>query len=477
MTTEMPETSLPDGFVDSLSALGDRAQVLCDALLSAPSLSIRSNIRKKSPDYAGMAVDGAVPWCGEGRYLASRPSFTLDPALHQGRYYVQDTSSMFLGYVVRQIIKDNPTPLLALDACAAPGGKTTALIDALPDGSVVVANEYVPKRAAVLKENIIKWGYPGVIVTRDDTSRIPWACGDFDIVVADVPCSGEGMMRKDKTAVEQWSPALVDECVARQREIVDNLWEAVAPGGFFVYSTCTFNRYENELIVGHMVGDLGAESVDIPVEAAWNITSGIGTSSHCFRFLPGFTRGEGLFMAVLRKPGGYEPGRGLAAIVDKKQSVKKNSRHSSPSADEKALIPTLRMWLVGGDGYEISVTGGRINAVPKHMAALSSRLMRHLNVICHGVYVGDIKGRVAIPSQALAMSQALSAGAFPQVELSRENAVRYLRREAVSLPGGTPKGYVLICYGSSPLGFVKNLGSRANNMYPSEWRILTQRDA
>ena len=96
-------------------------------------------------------------------------------------------------------------------------------------------------------------------------------------------------------------------------------------------------------------------------------------------------------MAVLRKPGGYEPGRGLVAIVDKKQSVKKNSRHSSPSADEKALIPTLRMWLVGGDGYEISVTGGRINAVPKHMAALSSRLMRHLNVICHGVYVGDIK--------------------------------------------------------------------------------------
>ncbi len=135
------------------------------------------------------------------------------------------------------------------------------------------------------------------------------------------------------------------------------------------------------------------------------------------------------------------------------------------------------MWLVGGDGYEISVTDGRINAVPKHMAALSSRLMRHLNVIYHGVYIGDVKGSVAIPSQALAMSQVLSAGAFPQVELSREDALRYLRREAVSLPDGTPIGYVLVSYGSSPLGFVKNLGSRANNMYPSEWRILTQRDA
>ena len=185
--------------------------------------------------------------------------------------------------------------------------KAASFVCSVAGGVATLVNQDVTKRTAALKQSICSWGYPGVIVTRDDTSRIPRACGDFDIVVADVPCSGEGMMRKDKTAVEQWSPALVDECVARQREIVDNLWDTVAPGGFFVYSTCTFKRYENELIVDHMVGDLGAESVGIPVEAAWNITSGIGTSSHCFRFLPGFTRGEGLFMAVLRKPGGYEP--------------------------------------------------------------------------------------------------------------------------------------------------------------------------
>lgn len=307
MIIEKSAASLPDGFVDSLAALGDKARRLCDALLTSPSLSVRSNIRKKSPDYADFPADGRVPWCDEGLYLSSRPSFTLDPALHQGRYYVQDASSMFLGYVVRQITDGVSTPLLALDACAAPGGKTTALIDALPAGSVVVANEYVPKRAAILKENVMKWGYPGVIVTRDDTSRIPGACADFDIVVADVPCSGEGMMRKDSTAVEQWSQALVDECAVRQREIVDNLWGAVAPGGFFIYSTCTFNRYENEQVVDHMVDDLGAESVDIPVDDGWNIATGIGTSARCFRFLPGFTRGEGLFMAVLRKPGCLSP--------------------------------------------------------------------------------------------------------------------------------------------------------------------------
>lgn len=385
---------------------------------------------------------------------------------------------MFLSHVVNTLVGDSAAPLLALDACAAPGGKTTALIDALPDGSVVVANEYVPKRAAILKENIIKWGYPGVVVTRDDTARIARACRDFDVVVADVPCSGEGMMRKDKTAVEQWSPALVDECVARQREIVANLWDAVAPGGYLIYSTCTFNRKENELMVEHMVRDLGAESVRIPVEPDWNITPGIDTSCHCYRFLPGLTRGEGLFMAVLRKPGEAERGKGLACRGGKKPAGKKASRRPSAAAvNVRDVAAAAAKWLSRDGGYELTVDEGRVNAVPGNMSALSCALSERLNVIHHGVCVGEIKGGAIIPSQSLAMSQALSIDAFPRVELSREAALDYLRREALTLPDGTPKGFVLVCYESYPLGFVKNLGSRANNLYPSEWRVLTKKDS
>ena len=479
MTAGMPEASLPDAFLDSLSELGDKAGVLREALLTAPSVSIRENRRKPSPDYASMDIDGVVPWCAAGRYLSSRPSFTLDPAMHQGRYYVQDASSMFLSHVVNTLVGDSAAPLLALDACAAPGGKTTALIDALPDGSVVVANEYVPKRAAILKENIIKWGYPGVVVTRDDTARIARACRDFDVVVADVPCSGEGMMRKDKTAVEQWSPALVDECVARQREIVANLWDAVAPGGYLIYSTCTFNRKENELMVEHMVRDLGAESVRIPVEPDWNITPGVDTSCHCYRFLPGLTRGEGLFMAVLRKPGEAERGKGLACRGGKKPAGKKASRRPSAAAavNVRDVAAAAAKWLSRDGGYELTVDEGRVNAVPGNMSALSCALSERLNVIHHGVCVGEIKGGAIIPSQSLAMSQALSIDAFPRVELSREAALDYLRREALTLPDGTPKGFVLVCYESYPLGFVKNLGSRANNLYPSEWRVLTKKDS
>lgn len=478
MTAGMPEVSLPDAFVDSLSELGDKAGVLREALLSAPSVSIRENRRKPSPDYASMDIDGVVPWCAAGRYLSSRPSFTLDPAMHQGRYYVQDASSMFLSHVVNTLVGDSAAPLLALDACAAPGGKTTALIDALPDGSVVVANEYVPKRAAILKENIIKWGYPGVVVTRDDTARIARACRDFDVVVADVPCSGEGMMRKDKTAVDQWSPSLVDECAARQREIVANLWDAVAPGGYLIYSTCTFNRKENELMVEHMVRDLGAESVRIQVEPDWNITPGIDTSCHCYRFLPGLTRGEGLFMAVLRKPGEAERGKGLACRGGKKPAGKKASRRPSAAAvNVRDVAAAAAKWLSRDGGYELTVDEGRVNAVPANMSALSCALSERLNVIHHGVCVGEIKGGAIIPSQSLAMSQALSIDAFPRVELSREAALDYLRREALTLPDGTPKGFVLVCYESYPLGFVKNLGSRANNLYPSEWRVLTKKDS
>ncbi|MFG6391643.1 MAG: hypothetical protein K1V76_04925, partial [Candidatus Amulumruptor sp.] len=116
MTAGKSGLPLPEGFVDSLSVLGDKGVVLRDALLlTEPSVSVRSNSRKPSPSYADMPLDGDVPWCAEGRYLSSRPSFTLDPALHQGRYYVQDASSMFLSHVVRCLMDGSESPVLALD--------------------------------------------------------------------------------------------------------------------------------------------------------------------------------------------------------------------------------------------------------------------------------------------------------------------------------------------------------------------------
>ncbi|MDE6461118.1 MAG: RsmB/NOP family class I SAM-dependent RNA methyltransferase, partial [Paramuribaculum sp.] len=291
--------ALPQGFVEmiegfSFPPFSNLAETLAG---TAPEVSVRFNRAKYS---AVPPLTDKVPWWRGGFYLHSRGAFTFDPALHQGIYYVQDAASMFIARVAEFLADGQPVKWL--DACAAPGGKTTAVIDALPEGSVVVANEFVRNRAEILRENLAKWGTPNVKVTDGDTKFFRQYKSLFDIIAADVPCSGEGMMRKDAEAVAQWSPALVESCAKRQREIIANLWSALKPQGYFVYSTCTFNRTENEDMVQWIMDEYGAEPVEIPVEASWGISPGIDVDFPCYRFIPGITRGEGLFMAVLRKP-------------------------------------------------------------------------------------------------------------------------------------------------------------------------------
>ncbi len=432
---------LPEGFKCEFEGLAE-------GLREAPSVSVRCNMRKGVMTPRDAVT---VPWCPSGFYLDERSSFTFDPALHQGLYYVQDASSMVYDYIVRLLAADG-APKCYLDACAAPGGKTTAAIDALPDGSVVVANEYVRARAEVLRENIVKWGYDHVYVSSGDTRAFRKLREEFDIVAADVPCSGEGMFRKDPEAVAQWTPALVDECARRQREIVDNLWAALRPGGCMIYSTCTFNRQENEDIVRYIIEEYGALPVEIPMPAEWNVV----LRDNCMHFLPGRVRGEGLTVAVLRKPGEY------AARAEKPERPR--------SEKPQPQIAACRRYLRNPDAYTWMVEGDTVVAVPDRK--LYSRLSKALDLRLKGIEVATIKGRDVIPAQFLAMSCALADDAFPLCEVDYVTAISYLRREAVTL-ADAPQGYVLLTYKDRPLGFVKNLGRRANNLYPQPWRILS----
>ncbi len=446
--------TLPPIFIKEIESYNDPIfDGLTDALaITSPIVSVRANRRKGIP----VPPDAErVPWCGRGWYLKERPLFTLDPALHQGRYYVQDASSMIIGEIVRRLTGDCNLPLIYLDACAAPGGKTTAAIDSLPDGSLVVANEFDYRRAEILKENVMKWGYPAVIVSRGDTSRFRKLKDTFDIIAADVPCSGEGMFRKDDEAIDCWSPELVEKCVERQREIVGNLWTALAPGGYFIYSTCTFNRRENEEMVDYMVETFGAESVSVDLSEYPDIAPGVDTSYSCFRFMPHRTRGEGLFVAVLRKSGEWSGSRTVAK--------------PAKSAKDKTPKLSLPGWT---DGCTMIVDGDTVSAVVESWEGVAKKIGKELDIILNGVEVGVIKGRDIIPSQGLALSSALATDAFPRVEVDRETALTYLRRESVTLPDGTPRGHVLLMYENVPLGFVKNLGNRSNNLYPQNWRIL-----
>lgn len=446
--------------VNDLEVLEPGVKGLIDALEnSMPVVSVRLNKRKNE---AGATSDlqkalGAkknVQWCEHGYILEERPAFTFDPALHQGKYYVQDASSMFISHVIKSLNLDKE--VIYLDACAAPGGKTTTAIDSLPDGSLVVANEWDYRRAEILKENIMKWGYPGVVVSRGDTAKFRKLRDTFDIIAADVPCSGEGMMRKDADAVNQWSPGLVEECAERQREIIDNLWPALKPGGFMIYSTCTFNRTENEEMLDYIVENYEAEILPVPVEEFTGIINGINTEYPCYRFMPHQVEGEGLFMALIRKPGNY------SERSEKKRAPKQSHKNSIKLPEWFPAEMTPR------------IDGDTLYAVSTQWNAIADKLSSQLDTILTGTEVATIKGKDLIPSQSLAMSIALDCSKIPNVEVDRLTALKYLHRDVISLPDDTPKGYVLITYQGSPLGWVKNIGNRSNNLYPTAWRILKQ---
>ena len=454
--------NLPEGFTESLTK-GSGATLfagLPEALALDPVTSVRLN-GAKTPDGGWRDDTRPVGWAPAGRYLASRPAFIFDPLMHQGAYYVQDASSMIIGHVVHCLCAGADNPVSYLDACAAPGGKTGAAIDALPSGSVVWANEYMPHRAAVLRENLAKQGYPLTIVTTGDTARFAGMEVEFDIVAADVPCSGEGMMRKDADAVAQWSPRLVEQCAAIQREILTNIWPALRPGGYLIYSTCTFNRRENEENVRWLIDTFGAEPVEIPVDPSWGIAPALDADFPAYRFIPGLTEGEGLFMAIVRKPGD-EAFHAPAAVRDiRRKSDRRPTQKKAPQT--AALMAQGAAWLLPEWEAKIEIDGDKLIAVfSPQIAGQHPRLE-----------IATVKGRDAVPSQQLALSCAYCRGAFPEVEIDRLQALRYLRGEAPELRADTPRGHILLTYRRLPLGFVKNIGNRSNNLYPRPWRIVS----
>lgn len=444
-------------FIENIRQLfpGDEGEQLLSTIArTAAETSVRVNAAKTA---MRPAAAERVPWCSTGYYLQGHEPFTFDPIFHAGLYYVQDASSMIVDYIIRRLID---RPVRYLDLCAAPGGKTTAAVSALPHGSLMVCNEVVPQRAAILKENVMKWGIPGCVVASDDSSRFGRLTHFFDVVAADVPCSGEGMFRKDPVAVEQWSPALVAQCAERQRSIIDNVWDAIAPGGLLIYSTCTYNRDENEAMVEYIEAKYGATVVDLDLPLEWNVAPGVGKDG-CCRFLPHRTRGEGLFVCVLRKPGD-----------DEARTVFADKRRTGTRSGVAAKVPdAVRNWLTGGSGeFAFSLNGDTVVAVPQGLARDVEAVSRQVKVLSGGVEVGTVKGKDIVPSQSLALSTALNRGAFVTVEVGYSDAIAYLRGDAIML-GDAPRGIVLLQYQGVPIGFAKQLGNRANNLYPREWRI------
>ncbi|MEL7599177.1 MAG: RsmF rRNA methyltransferase first C-terminal domain-containing protein [Proteiniphilum sp.] len=450
--------NLPADFICSVRAqLGEETEPFLAALAQDAPVSIRLNpFKRQRNPLTFLHPAERVPWSEQGYYLEERPSFTFDPLFHAGYYYVQEASSMFIEHVVRKLVS---TPVTCLDLCAAPGGKSVGLLSALPAGSLLVSNEVVRQRANVLSETLIKFGHPNTVVTQNSAKDFATFPGLFDLILVDAPCSGEGMFRKDEVAVQEWSPQNVKMCAARQKDILGDVWPALRPGGLLVYSTCTYNGEENEENARWTASQLGALFTRVAVDADWNITPSRDGEAGGYHFYPHKVKGEGLFVTVLQKPEAEQS----EAYFHPKKNRKQPAVFIKNPADYAALI-------TNPESFYLMESGDHIMALPKVHAETIVALMHHLKCLSAGIELGEKKGKDFIPAHALAMSIVLNMETFCHHEVTYEQAIAYLRKEAITLPEA-PRGMVLLTWQKEPLGFVKNIGNRANNLYPNEWRI------
>jgi len=437
----------PEEFVANLKvSIGDnKTSKVLESLGDAPPVSIRVNPDKISVEslieYFAENADNRVDWCEDAFYLRQRPNFTMDPLFHAGAYYVQEASSMYVGRLMNiacsLLDNYNFQHMRILDLCAAPGGKTTHIISEMADESILVSNEVIRSRASILAENVAKWGAPNVVVSNNDPADFKQLTGYFDVVVADAPCSGEGLFRKDPDAIAEWSADGVALCAARQKRIVSDVWPALKEGGFLIYSTCTFNKYENMDNVEWFCSELGGELIEYR------------------QFLPGQDRGEGFFCALIRKDGVFS-----------------GQKSSSKKVTASKILPKIPSGCSDfiKSGYTLFPKGELIKAYPTSLMVEMQSVEQRLRVIHSGVAVACQKGQDLIPEADLAISNIINNEAFDSVEITREEAVSFLAKQPLVFENSR-LGYLLLKYRQMPLGFVKNLGKRSNNLYPMARRI------
>jgi len=452
----MDKLNFPPNFLNSLAGEpGFDAENFTNAhqFTNSPT-SIRINPFKS----AKIKTDEQVPWCPEGYYLDTRPSFTFDPLFHAGCYYVQEASSMFIGHILK-FIKPDGEPVRILDLCAAPGGKSTLINSAMNPDDLLVANEIIKTRVPVLGDNLSRWGTANTIVTNNDPKDFTRLKSFFDIILVDAPCSGSGMFRKDPAAMNEWSDANVELCHQRQERILADIYPCLKEGGHLIYSTCSYSHQENEDILDWLCDTFELESLQIPIYKEWGIveTQSITQKAWGYRFYPGQVKGEGLFAACLRKTG--DSGELLGF---------KNKEQQKLVAKEIDLIkgyinnPTEFYYFKANDDW--------MAIYRQHIESLNI-LQRNLYIKKSGVRIGKLAGKDLIPDHELALSIIINKDAVLQTELDKDQAIQYLRRENIDITTAD-KGWSLMNFEGQPLGWAKLLPNRINNYYPKEIRIM-----
>jgi 16S rRNA C967 or C1407 C5-methylase (RsmB/RsmF family)/NOL1/NOP2/fmu family ribosome biogenesis protein len=436
--------------------MGEASEFFLDSIQQPASTSVRLNPNKPGAQFENTT---AVPWCNLAYTLAERPEFIFDPLIHAGAYYVQESSSMFLDHVFRNLPHDSTKPIKVLDLCAAPGGKSTLINSCLKPNDLLVSNEIIKARASILEENLMKWGQPNTVITQNDPKDFAPLKHFFDVIVIDAPCSGEGLFRRDKNAMNEWSLSNVALCEARQQRIVADVIDCLKPGGFLIYSTCTYNLNENEYNVRWMKQTFGLQNVSIPIPETWPIAPSLTDDVVAYRFLPHKVSGEGLFMACLQKP---------------EEDVVEHRFKPIPTKTKinQTQVEVLNSWVQGNEQYLWFDVGMHMMGIPLQHERAVGLLMRLLYVKNAGVNMGSFAGKELIPSHHLALSNCLSQS-IQRIDLTKEEAIRYLRKDVLQLASNT-KGWTALTYQNLPLGWAKMLPNRLNNYLPANLRILKE---
>lgn len=436
---------LPSQFIERMKNRlpGEEFDLFLKAYEDENLPTIRINPKKEISVFEELSP---IPWNPWGKILPKKKRYITDPLWHAGAYYVQESSSMILTEIFRQIYSEEK-PERVLDLCAAPGGKSTLLQTLIDEEALIVANEVIKTRAQILKENHIRLGLsPNIIITQNDPKDFSGLEEFFDYIQIDTPCSGEGMFRKDESALREWSEANCQLCTERSKRILADVLPALAKDGYLVYSTCTFNPKENEELIQWACKTFELESIPLYFNPEWGISEVEYQEVHGYYFYPHKVKGEGLFISVLKKINGF----GKAGLM----TPKKIKPISIPNIQESENL--------------VEEKGNLIWETPKLRAA-KQELKNHLNILYSGIELGEQKGKDFIPAQALAnYHQKLHN--FPSVEVSEAQALEFLRGNDPDLDLNQ-RGIYLITYQNLGLGWVKFLGNRSNNYYPKPWRI------
>lgn len=447
----------PIAFIDRMKAhFGAEYDAFIASLDDAPVTSVRTHPLKFQRSDTALPLGDRIAWANKGYYLTGRPSFTFDPLFHAGCYYVQESSSMFLEQVLEATgLTDKAIRIL--DMCAAPGGKSTHILSLLNQESLLVSNEIIAARNHILRQNLARWGCCNSIVTQNKAEDFARIGETFDIIVVDAPCSGEGLFRKDKAAVQEWSENNVAMCATRQQDILAHLTQCLKPGGYLIYSTCTYEWAENMDQVRKLIIEQQFESIQ--VKDTRNFQPQLADVSrdglYGYAFYPHRTRGEGFFISLLRKKGEWRETRYLPPrIADKTISD---------------ISPQLTAYIDDLDRFAAIKHQNLYNILPARFWP-DYRALARLYIRNAGICVGELKGKDLIPAHELSLFQEFKKD-FPAIELDLPSAISFLKAETISAPDA-PRGWVTVRYKGQNLGFAKALPNRINSYFPKEWRIL-----